>query len=121
MPRQTDHRITLRLKPDEYARLQALAKGKPLSAYMRERVLGDGTTKRTVKPRRVLPDKKFAAQLLALLGPHDRIATFKKIANELDDGVRDSDDETKALICETRDWLKRIHALLMTALGVSEP
>lgn len=121
MPRQTDHRITLRLKVDEFARLQAQAGDRPLSTYLRDQVFGNKATKRNVKSRRVLPHKKLAAQLLALLGSHERIATFKRVANQVEDGVRDSDDETQALICETRDWLKRIHALLMKALGVSEP
>ncbi|MGJ8628264.1 MAG: hypothetical protein ACSHXB_14990 [Sulfitobacter sp.] len=120
MSRQTDYRITLRLKPDEYAQLQAMSGNKPLSETARKRIFGETVSKRAVKTRRVNGDRKTFAKLLALLGPHDRVTAFKRIADQVENGVCDSDDETKALIRETRDWLKRIHTLLMKMLGVSE-
>jgi len=66
--------LTLRLTLEERARLEELAAGMILSAYVRACVFGAEAAKRKRRPKDVVEDKKAAAGALALLG-QSRIAS----------------------------------------------
>ena len=66
--------LTLRMTADERAKLEELAAGMTLSAYVRACVFAQETKRRKRRPRTVVEDKKAAAEALALLG-QSRIAS----------------------------------------------
>ncbi len=119
MPRQTDHRISLRLKPEEYAQITAKAGDTPLSTFIRHTVLGACATKRAKPQRRVNMDTALAAKILARLGQHDLIQDFKAVAKDVEDGTLDTDDARLHRIDACHAMLSYIRALLMQALGRS--
>jgi len=117
MSRSPDHRITLRLKPEEYARIVALAGDAPLSTFIREAALGDASGKRAKPQRRVRVDDKQAAAILAQLGTHAALHDFRLAACAVEDGVLDADEVRLAKIDEAHALLRDIRAMLMEALG----
>lgn len=120
MPKTPDHRITIRLKPDEYALLVAKAGNKPLSAYLRTLTLEKAVAQRkAIKPAPV-KDHRALSQILALLGQADFVHSFKHAAQDIQNGIEPTDSETKELLQGCKDQLNSIHSLLMHALGVSE-
>lgn len=121
MSRNSDHRITIRLKPEQYARLEAKAGSRPISQYIRQTMLDGDAAKRRGADRRVLPDAALAVKVLALLGPHPHLTAFKMAAQRIEDGIEPTNDETNALLSETRDWIAKVHGLLMSALKVGQP
>lgn len=120
MPKLPDHRITIRLKPDEYALMMAKAGNKPLSTFLRNLALETAVKRRNAYTPAPVEDKKALSQALALLGQHKLVSAFKKAGKGIENGVQPGDDETKLLLHECRDLLDRIHKLLMRALGVAE-
>ncbi len=116
MPRPSDHRITIRLKPEEYARVVARAGDKPLAPFIREIVLSGVAAKRKPTARRVRMDDQTAAQILAMLGQDDRVQAFQRAAR---DGEETLDAELAKDIRAGRVFLKDIRDLLMQALGRS--
>lgn len=120
MPKTPDHRVTIRLKPDEYAVLAAKAGRKPLSTFLRDLALEKAAKIRRSSNVAPVKDHRALAQILCLLGQHNLAQTFKRVGNQVQDGVEPSDDETELLLRECSDHLSRIHKLLMHALGVAE-
>ncbi|SMX28182.1 hypothetical protein TRP8649_02297 [Pelagimonas phthalicica] len=117
MSRTSDHRITLRLKPEEHARIVALAGDVPLSAFIREAALGDASGKRAKPQRRVRLEDKAAAAILARLGTHQLVREFRQAARAAENGVLDADAAQLAKIDEAHVLLRDIRAILMDALG----
>ena len=111
--------LTLRLTVEERERLEELAAGMTLSAYVRACVFAEETRRRKKRPKDVMADKRAAAEALALLG-HSRIASnlnqlaYRANINALWWGATE-----KAHIEEANAHLKAIRSLLMTALGKS--
>ncbi|WP_187428601.1 hypothetical protein ROLI_013060 [Roseobacter fucihabitans] len=66
--------VTLRVTPEERTKLEELAAGMTLSAYIRACVFAEETKRRKKRPANVIEDKKAAAEALALLG-QSRIAS----------------------------------------------
>ena len=120
MPKTPDHRISIRLKPDEYALLAGKAGNKPLGTFMRELALEEAGKRRQPNVYAPIKDHKGLAQVLGLLGQHELVREFKRAEQEVSDGVQHADDETKRLLRECRELLGSVHTLLMRALGVAE-
>ncbi|MGJ8535499.1 MAG: hypothetical protein ACSHYC_25190 [Alphaproteobacteria bacterium] len=120
MPKLPDHRITIRLKPDEYALIVAKSGNKPLSTFLRNLALESAVKCRNAHTPAPVKNHKALSQALALLGQHKLVSAFKKAGKDIENGVQPSDDETKLLLRECRDLLAGIHKLLMRTLGVSE-
>ncbi|WP_090072665.1 hypothetical protein [Cohaesibacter marisflavi] len=119
MSKTPDHRITIRLKPDEYALVMAKAGNKPTSAFVRELVLEKAAKQRKGYKAAPVADHKSLAQILALLGQHKLVKAFKQAEKQIDDGLHPADDEAIMLLRECRDLLARIHQLLVRTLGGS--
>ena len=120
MPTPPDHRLTLRLKPEEYAVLKAKAGNRPLSTFVRELVLDKAAGRRTVSKAAPIKDHKALAQTLALLGQHTLVRSFKQVQRGVDDGTLPEDEETRVLLCACHDLLASVHDLLMRALRVAK-
>lgn len=120
MPSQPDHRVTIRLKPSEYAILQKKAGGKPLSTYSRGLLLDQAAAVRTKSKPAPVKDHAALAQVLALLGSSSLMKQFRYAERAIQDGVSIQErDEQLALQQIARD-IAEIKAYLMQALGVSE-
>lgn len=109
--------VTLRLTPEERDRLEELAAGMTLSAYIRACVFGEEARRRKRRPRDVVADKKAAAQALALLGQSRIASNLNQLAYHANIGALIEDAQTKAQIVEANEHLAEIRTLLMLALG----
>ena len=119
MSKSTNHRITIRFKPDEYALVMEKAGSKPASTFLRELALKKAAKQRKGYKHAPVSDHKSLAQILALLGQHKLVKAFKQADKQISDGIQSTDDETILLLRECRDLLSKIHKLLVRALGGS--
>lgn len=86
--------FSLRLSADERANLQAQAGGRPLGAFIRERLLGDQAEKRRIQRKPRIDDKQ-AAMLLAELG-HSRLSSnLNQLAKHANTGSLDVSPEVE--------------------------
>ncbi len=109
--------VTLRLTPEERERLEELAAGMTLSAYIRACVFAKEERRRKRRPKDEVADKKAIAEALALLG-HSRIASnLNQLAYHANIGALAIDEPEKAQIGEAYDHVLSIRSLLMRALG----
>ncbi|OUS37243.1 hypothetical protein A9Q94_06480 [Rhodobacterales bacterium 56_14_T64] len=116
----SDHRITIRLKPDEYALLSEKAGRQALGSFIRELALDKAVERRNAVKPVPIKDHKALAQILAMLGQHRLVRAFKAADQQVSDGVRAADDETKLLIRDCHALLDRSRKLLIHALGLAE-
>lgn len=108
--------VTLRLTADERARLEELAAGMTLSAYIRACVFAEEEKRRKRRPKNAVADKKALAECLALLG-HSRMASnLNQLAYHANIGALVVDDVVKAQITESYDAIREMRALLIAAL-----
>jgi len=80
------HPFSIRLTQEERERLEAEAKGKPLSVYMRERLLGDGSAPRKLR-RKPAADQAGLAKVLGMLGQSRLANNLNQIAKAAHIGV----------------------------------
>lgn len=121
MPRQIDHRITIRFKPEEYALIQAKAGSKPMAPFMRDLLLRAAQEQRASTARRPIQDKQAIAQVLALLGTSDLVSEFRSVSDRIADGTTQRGEETDARLRRIEERLDQIRAMLMRALGMRSP
>ena len=110
------HPFSLRLTQEERERLEAEAKGKPLSVYMRERLLGDGTAPRKLR-RKPSADHAGLAKVLGMLGQSRLANNLNQIAKAAHIGVL---VVSPALIEELENACRDIRIMrdaLLSALG----
>jgi len=110
------HPFSIRLTQEERERLEAEAKGKPLSVYMRERLLGDGTAPRKLR-RKPAADQAGLAKVLGALGQSRLANNLNQIAKAAHIGVLVL---TPALIDDLEQACRDIRIMrdaLLSALG----
>ncbi|MEP3296795.1 MAG: hypothetical protein ABJO27_10010 [Pseudoruegeria sp.] len=108
--------VTLRLTAEERERLEELAVGMTLSAYIRACVFAEEEKRRKRRPKDAVADKKALAECLALLG-HSRMASnLNQLAYHANVGALFVDDEVKGQITESYEAIKEMRALLIEAL-----
>lgn len=117
MSRPSAHRITIRLKPEEYAQIVAKAGDVPLAAFVRQTVLEKASKKRANPVRQPKIETKQAAMLLARLGQHELVLGFKAAARDTEIGIVDANEETQQKIADCHAMLRGIRSMLMEALG----
>ncbi|MEM6901205.1 MAG: hypothetical protein AAF583_15725 [Pseudomonadota bacterium] len=115
--RKSSSPLTLRLTADERARLEEMAAGMTLSAYVRACLFAEETRRRKRRPKDVVADKKAAAEALALLGQSRIASNLNQLAYHANIGMLIEGPEEKAQIAEANAHLRAIRALLMKALG----
>lgn len=111
------HPFSIRLTQEERERLEAEAKGKPLSVYMRERLLGDGTAPRKLR-RKPAADQAGLAKVLGMLGQSRLANNLNQIAKAAHIGVL---VVSPALIEELENACRDIRIMrdaLLSALGL---
>jgi hypothetical protein len=110
------HPFSIRLTQEERERLEAEAKGKPLSVYMRELLLGDGTAPRKLR-RKPAADQAGLAKVLGMLGQSRLANNLNQIAKAAHIGVL---VVSPALIEELENACRDIRIMrdaLLSALG----
>ncbi|MEM8851512.1 MAG: hypothetical protein AAGE03_15955 [Pseudomonadota bacterium] len=112
--RTTISPLTLRLTSDERTRLEELADGTTLSAYVRACVFAEGEWARNRRPKDPAADRKAAADALVL----SRIASnFNQLAYHANIGMVIVGEAETAEIAEANGHLQAIRGLLMRGLG----
>lgn len=109
--------LTLRLTLEERERLEELAAGMTLSAYVRACVFAEESKRRKQRPKSTIENKKAAAEALALLGQSRIANNLNQLAYHANIGALIVGEFEKAQIAEANDHLAAIRALLMEALG----
>ncbi len=110
------HPFSIRLTQEERERLELEAKGKPLSVYMRERLLADGTAPRKLR-RKPAADQAGLAKVLGVLGQSRLANNLNQIAKAAHIGVL---VVSPALIEDLEDACRDIRIMrdaLLSALG----
>lgn len=109
--------ISVRLTDAEKARLEALAGGTPLSQFIRERALGDGTEARA-RVRQPLKDAEPLGRLLGLLGQSRLSSNLNQLAKAANQGslpvTKEVEDDLKAACAQVFE----MRFLLLKALGL---
>ncbi|MEM6311218.1 MAG: hypothetical protein AAF754_14340 [Pseudomonadota bacterium] len=109
--------LTLRLTPEERVRLEELAAGMTLSAYVRACVFAEDAKLRKTRPSDKVEEKKAAAEALALLGQSRIASNLNQLAYHANIGALIVGNDERAQIAEANAHLATIRALLMEALG----
>lgn len=119
-PRAKYPRITLRLSAEEDARLRDLAKGQPVSAYVRSCVFGKNTTRRKHRSHTPVADQQALAKALAMLGQSRLANNLNQLAHHANTGSLLLDEDTTKQIEETYLHVIAMRDALVAALGLVE-
>lgn len=111
--------LTLRLTLEERRRLEELAAGMTLSAYIRACVFAEETRRRKSRPKTIVADKKAVAEALALLGQSRVASNLNQLAYQANIGALIIEEEEQAQLSEATEYLAAIRTLLLQALGKS--
>ncbi|MEM7720741.1 MAG: plasmid mobilization relaxosome protein MobC [Pseudomonadota bacterium] len=109
--------FTLRLTTEERTRLEELAAGMTLSAYVRACLFAEDTKLRKSRPSDAMADKRTAAEALALLGQSRIASNLNQLAHHANLGILILGEPENAQIEEAYDNVLAIRTLLMEALG----
>ena len=109
--------FTLRLTRAERARLEEMAAGMTLSAYVRACVFAEDTRLRKSHACDASAEKKAMAEALALLGQSRIASNLNQLAHHANLGILIEDDGVKAQISEANAHLSAIRTALMAGLG----
>ena len=112
--------LTLRLTPEERARLEELAAGMTLSTYVRACVFGEEAKRRKRRSKNAVADKKAIAEALALLGQSRIANNLNQLAYHANIGALEITGKEREQIEEAYAHVVALRALLVTALGKSK-
>ncbi len=110
--------VTLRLTADERAKLEELAEGMTLSAYIRACVFGKEERRRKRRPRNIVADKKAVSQALALLGQSRIANNLNQLAYQANIGALVMEERERAQIEEAYNHVRELRFLLIKTLEV---
>lgn len=114
-------RITLRLKPEEDARLRRLSAGMTVSSYVRECVFGkDAKLPKTRRRHTPVADQKELARMLALLGETRIANNLNQLAHKANMGELSVDERMLQQIDEAYGHVQSMRTALIKALGLIE-
>lgn len=111
--------FSLRLSEDERARLTAEAKGAPLGAYIKAKLLGSALPTSLRRSGLSIQDRKAFAQALALLGQSRLSSNLNQMARAVNFGVLPVTPETEDDLRAACQAVMEIRGLLMAALGTN--
>jgi hypothetical protein len=109
--------LTLRLTPEERDRLDQLAAGMTLSAYVRACVFAEDVKLRKTRPKDIADENKAAAEALALLDQSRIASNLNQLAYHANIGGLSIGEAEKDQIAEANAHLTAIRTLLMQALS----
>jgi hypothetical protein len=109
--------FSLRLSPEERAYLDRQAGGRPLGAYIRERLLGDQARKRQVRRKPKVDDKRIAL-VLAELGGSRLSSNLNQLAKAANMGTLDVSRDVEQELREACRAVLAMRDALIAALGL---
>lgn len=110
--------FSLRLSFDERSRLERMAAGQPVAAYIKSVLFaGDAPTQRK-RSRTPVKNDKALAEVLACLGASRIANNLNQLAKHANSGSLYFDRETKAQINAACGDVRAMRQLLMQALGM---
>ena len=115
-PRKDSAPFSLRLTKEERSRLETEAKGKPLGAYIREKLLGDGVSPRRIR-RKPSPDHALLGKVLGMLGKSRLSSNLNQIAKAAHIGALIVTPELLDELHEACEDIRIMRDALMAALG----
>lgn len=111
--------FSLRLSPEEKARLKAQAGGRPLGVYIRDRLLGEHAEKRRER-RAVIEDYEKLALVLAALGKSHLASNMNQLAKAANMGTIDVTLDVTAELLEACRNIREMRDHLIQALGIRQ-
>ena len=111
--------FSLRLSEAERARLIEEARGIPLGAYIKAKVLGEPPL-RLRRSGMVLEDRQALAQALALLGRSHVANNLNQLAHAANIGALPMTPETEDALRAALQDVRAMRCLLLLALGIRE-
>lgn len=108
--------FSLRLTLEERARLESEADGKPLGAYIRERLLGDDVSPRTRRGNSPVKDKDALGRVMGALGASRLSANLNQLARAVNTGSLPVTPETEAELQQACQEVAQMRADLLRAL-----
>jgi len=112
--------ISLRVSPEEKARLEHDAGDMTLSAFIRWMLFGDQVTPRKRRMKRPIKDYRILAQLFALIKQTQAWNNLNQIARAINSNTWIVTPETEKLLQEACKAIIEIRSMLMKALGLNE-
>ena len=109
--------VTLRLTEDERVRLEEMASGMTLSAYIRACLFAQAEKRRKRRSSTIVADKKAVAEALALLGQSRIANNLNQLAHQANIGALVMEDRERAKIEEAYGHILSLRCLLVAALG----
>lgn len=110
--------FSIRLSPEERARLAVEAAGAPLGAYIKAKVLCSPLPVRVRRTGLAVENRTALAQALALLGRSRLSSNLNQLAHLANVGALPMTPETETELRDTLTNVRDIRRLLMTALGL---
>lgn len=111
--------FSLRLTYEERARLEADAAGKPLGAYIRERLLGEDAAPRKRRSNGPIRDHEALGRIMGALGQSRLSSNLNQLAKAVNTGSLPVTPETEADLKEACREVAAMRADLLRALGKS--
>lgn len=115
--KKTPAPFSLRLSADERARLEAEAGGKPLGAYIRERLLGPNADKRRIQRKPRIDEQKIAI-VLAELGRSRLSSNLNQLAKSANMGTIDISRDVEQELKDACGAVLAMRDALIIALGL---
>lgn len=110
-------RVTVRLSPDDHAKLVELADGMALSTYLRMVALNQELPRRR-RTGLAVQDREAIGQLLGLLGQSRIANNLNQLAHHANIGTLPVDEGLREDIDEAYSMVLTIRSTLMRALGM---
>ncbi|TYC64480.1 hypothetical protein FMN50_00440 [Rhodobacterales bacterium] len=109
--------FSLRLTFAERAKLEELAAGMPLGAFIRERLLGEHVEKRRTRGKFPVKDHEALGRVLGQLGASRLSANLNQLARAVNTGILPVTPETDESLKEACAAIEDMRCALMEALG----
>ena len=116
--RKSPSPITLRLSDEEKEKLKQLSQSMSVSAYIRQCVFGEQTTRRKRAARVPVQDEQSLAKVLGLLGQSRIANNLNQLAYQANSGSLVMDDGACAQIEEAYKHVRFMRRELIKALGL---
>ncbi|MCG8323046.1 MAG: hypothetical protein MI921_26335 [Cytophagales bacterium] len=110
--------VSLRVTPEEKARLEHEAAGMSISAYVRERVFGEAARPRKTRGKFPVKDHEALARVLRALGRSNLAQDFDALSWAVRDGSVHLDPESARALQQACAEISAMHRDLITALGL---
>ncbi len=117
-PEKSPPPFSLRLTFEERVALDRMARGRPVGAYIRDRLFGDGVSKRRAESRRPSVDNAALARALSALGQSRLAANLNQIAKAAHMGALPVSPELEDDLAAACADVQAMRRALVQALGL---